>query len=52
MIICIGEEEFDVEALISQQNFELVKMDPVIAGLIQYRDTKAQTLTWLKELYR
>jgi hypothetical protein len=48
VIICIGEEELEV--LIGQQNFELIEMDAVIVGIAQYRETKAETVAWLKEL--
>lgn len=52
MIICIGEEEFELEDLISQVEFDIVKLDSVINGLVQFRDNKASTLDWLVECDR
>ena len=50
MIICIGKEEYEVEELISQVEFDIFKLDAVIDGLIQYRNLKDATLEWLRKI--
>jgi len=41
MTSCIGEEEFEIEELISQVEFDIMKLESVICGLLQFRDDKA-----------
>ena len=50
MIICIGEDECEVEELISEIRFDICKLDAVLEGLIQYRHHKDATLEWLRSL--
>jgi hypothetical protein len=50
MIINIDEEEYELNELISQVQFDIVKLDVVIAGLQDVRDKKADALEWLKPL--
>ena len=50
MIICIGEQTYEAEELISQIQFDICKLEAVIEGLIQCRDHKGAMLAWLRTL--
>ncbi len=50
MIICIGEDDYELEELIAEFQFDICKLDAVIEGLIQFRDQKGTTLEWLRAL--
>ena len=48
MIICIGEERYEVEELIRQVEFDIVDLESIIEKLIRYKELKASTLKLLK----
>ena len=49
MIICIGKEEYALEELVSQVEFDIFKLDAVIDGMVQGRQHKDTTLEWLRK---
>ena len=48
MILCIWDEAFEVDELISQIEVDIVSLEVIIKKLIQHKDLKVSTLKLLK----